>query len=93
MKLSGSHYLIYDPPSFRTSRLKACLEREGATVAVTSSILIATRNIEARGIDLVFVPYRCDAATQTLCGLLDRLQIPKIFTGTSPHDDELRLAA
>jgi hypothetical protein len=93
MKLSGRHYLVYDAASPSTDRLKASLVREGATVHVTSSILVAQRYVDERSIDAAFVPFRGDAATASLCKRLDRQRIPKIFTGSSPRVDQWRLVA
>ncbi len=93
MKLLGLHYLIYDTPSIKTERLKACLVREGATVCVTSSVITAFEKLEERRVDTVFVAYRADTATRSLCAQLDMLRIPKIYTGSSPLADALRFAA
>ncbi len=93
MKLSGSRYLIYDTPSPRTDRLRSSLVREGATVRVTNSIMVAMQAALGEEIDTVFVAYRADTATQMLCEQLDRLRIPKIFTGSSPQADALRIVA
>lgn len=91
--LSGLHFLIYDTHSARTERLKASLMREGATVHVTGSILAALQLAEELDVHTVFVPFRADPATQLLCEQLDRLDVRKIFTGSSPKADALRFAA
>jgi hypothetical protein len=92
MKLSGSRILIYDSHSNKTERLKASLVREGATVHVTGSVVAALQLAEEMGVHTAFVPFRADPATRMLCEQLDRLRIPKIFTGSSPRADDLRLA-
>jgi hypothetical protein len=93
MKLSGSHCLIFDSYTTRTKHLKARLIREGASVSLTHSILVALQHVECRKLDAVFIPYRSDAGTRKLLAEVQRLRIPTIFTGSSPLYDELRSVA